>query len=496
MLLINWLKLLISGLVCVLAIACSDISQKTVQSLTEDIIGQPTEVDSIEEAAFSPPPAVLNKLTWADFEPEMDASDTLQASLWFRIQKGLTFEVNPNHPQVSHYIRQYRAYPAQIQALADRAAPFLYLIVESVEKRNMPMEIALLPIVESAFDPFSVSQMGATGIWQIMPKTGTQFGLKQDWWFDGRRDIPGSTEVALNYLQYLNDMFQGDWMLALAAYNSGEGTVKKAMMHNRRANKKVDFFSLNLPKETRNYVPKMLALAYVVKHAHEFNVHLPSTENEAFLQQVTLDKQIDLALAAELAQIDLKALYHYNPGYTRWATHPKGPHHLLLPIKNAKTLQKSLSSLDGASLTKWHRYQVKTGDTLANIATLYRTTSAAIKEANQIKKEALRVGQYLLIPSGENRGQVNFTTAFHRNDHLAKKTASSTRSAPPPSSTTAAAASSSSFSSSVHVVRKGDSLWSISKQYGISLKQLASLNEISPQSPLKPGQRLVLSISG
>lgn len=484
MLLINWLKILISGLMCVLVIACSDMPQKTVQSLADELVGQSTLDSANDDAVFAPPPAVLNKLTWADFEPEMEASETLQASLWFRIQKGLSFEVNPNHPQISHYIRQYRAYPNQIQVLADRAAPFLYLIVESVEKRNMPMEIALLPIVESAFDPFSLSQAGATGIWQIMPKTGTRFGLKQDWWFDGRRDIPGSTEVALNYLQSLNDMFQGDWLLALAAYNSGEGTVKKAMMQNRRASKKVDFFSLNLPKETRNYVPKMLALAYVVKHAREFNLDLPSTENEAFLQQVTLHKQIDLALAAELAQIDLKALYHYNPGYTRWATHPKGPHHLLLPIKNAQLLQKNLASFDDNSLTKWHRYQVKAGDTLANIAELYRTTGSAIKEANQIKKEPLRVGQYLLIPSGQNRGQVNFTTAFHRNDRSAK------------ASTSTRSASSNAASSSVHVVRKGDSLWSISKQYGLSMKQLANLNELSLQASLKPGQRLMLELPG
>jgi membrane-bound lytic murein transglycosylase D len=316
-----------------------------------------------------------------------------------------------------------------------------------------------------------------------MPKTGTHFGLKQDWWFDGRRDIPGSTEVALNYLQSLNRMFDGDWLLALAAYNSGEGTVKKAMMQNRRANKKVDFFSLNLPKETRSYVPKMLALAYVVKHAHEFNVNLPSTENEAFLQQVTLNKQMDLALAAELAQIDLKALYHYNPGYTRWATHPKGPHHLLLPIKNAQILQKSLAGLDDTALTNWHRYQVKVGDTLANIAELYRTTSAAIKEANQLKKETLRVGQYLLIPSGQNRGQVNFTTAFHRNDQSKKSSKASKHDA---KSTT---------SESVHIVRKGDSLWSISKQYGVSLNQLATVNELSPQASLKPGQRLLLGLT-
>lgn len=260
-------------------------------------------------------------------------------NIWPRIQAGFTMPTDINHQALKSELSWYASNPLYMQRVLQRAEPFLYYILEETEKRKLPAELVLLPIVESAYQPFAYSHGRAAGIWQFIPATGKAYGLKQNWWYDGRRDIYASTEAALNYLEQLNKMFKGDWMLALAAYNSGSGTVRRAIKRNKKQNRPTDFWHLQLPKETRAYVPKLLALKELIANPEKYALSLHFIANTPGFKQVKITTQIDLALAAKLAEIDLKTLYNYNPGFNRWATDPDGPHTLLLPIKAADTFE-------------------------------------------------------------------------------------------------------------------------------------------------------------
>ena len=231
----------------------------------------------------------------------------------------------------------YARHPEYMRRVSQRAGRYAAHILQEVEQRDMPAEIALLPIVESAYDPFAYSHGRAAGLWQFIPATGKRYGLKQDWWYDGRRDLVESTRAALDYLEYLHKRFHGDWLLALAAYNSGEGTVIRAIRRNRRKGKPVSFWDLDLPRETRAYVPKLIALKQLVNSPEKYGVKLEQVDIEPPFEMIDTGGQIDLAIAADLAGIDLDELYRFNPGFNQWATPPKGPHRLLIPSAQANS---------------------------------------------------------------------------------------------------------------------------------------------------------------
>ena len=394
---------------------------------------------------------------------------TEQSSIWMRMQRNFAIQYDTKHPNIQKYVNRYARYPAHIQQVSYRSTPYLHYIVDEVEKRSMPAEIALLPMIESAFDPFAHSHQGAAGIWQMMSTTGKRFGLQQDWWYDGRRDIVASTQAALDYLQYLHDMFDNDWLLALAAYNAGEGTVKRAVEKSAKKNGgRIDFFSLELPAETKEYVPKLLALATIVRTPQHYKIDLPPIDNEPYLEMVKIDSQIDLAYAAELAEIDLKLLYRLNPGFSRWATHPNGPQDLLLPNDKAKQFRSRLAQADTKSLVQWQRYQVQAGDTLGDIANLYKTTTDELRYINHLKTASVAPGSYLLIPTSNGSGNKMVQTAAKKSRAIGKTTPV------------------------VHVVKQGDSLWSISQRYQVSVQRLMAWNQLSSKSTLKPGQQLLV----
>ena len=250
--------------------------------------------------------------------------------LWQRIQFQLTFNVPQTRPIVEQR-NFYSSHQAYLDRVAGRAQPFLHYIVQELEKRNMPLELALLPIVESAFDPFAYSHAAAAGMWQFMPATGKRFGLKQNFWYDGRRDVIASTRAALDYLQYLHDKLEGDWLNAIAAYNSGEGRILNAIKRNKKRRLPTDFWSLDLPAETTAYVPKLLALVDILKRPDEFDIVWKFIANEPKIDVVEVKSQIDLAIAAEMAGINVSELQALNPGFNQWATDPDGPHYLVLP---------------------------------------------------------------------------------------------------------------------------------------------------------------------
>ncbi|NCP64576.1 MAG: LysM peptidoglycan-binding domain-containing protein [Paraglaciecola sp.] len=391
--------------------------------------------------------------------------------IWQRIRGQLQFEVIDDK-RVSEQRDWYLRHPDYMQRVANRAKPFLYLIVDEIERQDMPLELALLPIVESAFDPFAYSHGRAAGMWQFIPSTGKRFGMKQNWWYDGRRDVVASTKGAMAYLNYLLKMFDGDWLHALAAYNSGEGRVLSAIKKNKKANIATDFWSLDLPKETRAYVPKLLALADILQHSEAYGFSWPQIENKAFTQRVDIGSQIDLALAADMAGLSIKELHALNPGYNRWATDPDGPYALLLPVENVAQFSEALALTDSKDRLNWVRHKVKSGDSLLKIADKYHTTVDIIAQVNELKGNMIRTGDFLVIPVALksldayslSQEQRLASIQSHKNGNVKVN----------------------------HTVKNGDTLWDISRKYKVDLRSLAKWNGMAPKDPLMPGKDLVV----
>ncbi len=409
---------------------------------------------------------------WSGFDAGSNIfANTKPDDLWQRIRDGFAIE-DIEHRRIQQQLNWYIRHPAYMQRVAERARPYLYYIVETLENNNMPSEIALLPIVESAFQPFAYSHGRASGIWQFIPSTGRRYGLKQDWWYDGRRDVYAATQSAARLLTNLQKQFKGDWLLALAAYNSGEGTVHRAIKKNRRKGKPTDFWSLSLPPETRAYVPKLLALKIYIENPEAYQLDMPAIANEPYFERVEIKHQLDLAKAAELAEIELDALYQLNPGFNRWATSPKGPSYLLLPLDKADIFREKLAKLpDNAHIT-WVRHKIRSGETLSSISQKYRTSIQTIKQVNHIRGTRLRAGHSLTIPVASKRPQSYRLSASQRKSkrqNIPRKGIKLT-----------------------HIVQTGDTFWDLASRHKVSVRQLASWNSMAPRDPLMPGQKLVI----
>ena len=400
-----------------------------------------------------------------------EAVDPENVDLWQRIRSQLSFEIIDDK-RVEEQRDWYLRHPDYMQRVALRAKPFLHLIVEEIEQQNMPLELALLPIVESAFDPFAYSHGRAAGMWQFIPSTGKRFGMKQTWWYDGRRDVVASTKGAMAYLTYLNKMFDGNWLHALAAYNSGEGRVMGAIKKNRKANKSTAFWHLDLPRETRAYVPKLLALADILSNSEKYAFQWPEIENQAFTQVVNVGSQIDLALAAEMAGLTVKELHALNPGYNRWATDPDGPYEILLPVDKAEQFSQAIAQTESAERLNWVRHKVKSGDSLLKLANKYHTTVDIITQVNELKGNMIRQGDFLVIPVALkslesytlSQEQRLASTQSHKNGKFKLK----------------------------HTVKRGDTIWDLSREYKVNMRSLAKWNGMAPTDPLMPGKELVV----
>ena len=262
----------------------------------------------------------------------------------------------------------------------------------------MPLEIALLPILESSFEPYAYSNSRAAGLWQFVPGTGARFGLKQDWWYDGRRDIVESTRAALDYLQYLHDEFNGDWLIAIAAYDCGEGTIKHAIAKNRVAGRPLDFWSLRLPTETHIYIPKLLAMQRLIATPERFAVAFSPIANQPYFTRVATQGQINMKLAAQLAGMTAEELYELNPAFHRWATDPAGPHFLLLPVDRSAVFVQNLAQLSAEQRIGAAHYTVRKGDSVASVARQFDTSVAAVRDLNAIPAGRIAVGSDLRVP--------------------------------------------------------------------------------------------------
>jgi len=390
---------------------------------------------------------------------------------WQHIRSELAFERHAEIRGVQDKLAWYKRNQEYLDRVSERARPYLYYVVSELERRGMPLDLALLPIVESAYHPFAHSRSRALGIWQFIPSTGRRYGLKQNWWYDGRRDIVAATGAALDYLQALHDEF-GDWLLALAAYNSGERNVARAIERNRKAGKDIDFWSLAplLPRETRGYVPSLLAVAELLGNADRHGMRWQPVPNTPYFERVDIDGQIDLATAAALAGMTMDEFYTLNPGFNQWATDPDGPHYLLIPVNRVENFVANLRELPADQRITWTRHTIANGETLSQIADRHRISVQALREANGLRGNTIHVGDSLLIPGAKHAPEHYTLSADAR-----RLRGGSTRPA---------------GDGRVHTVSRGDTLWDISRRYGISVDQLCSWNGLAPRSTLRPGQRL------
>lgn len=403
--------------------------------------------------------------------PEIETPQSFN-NAWDYVKHKLSLPIPENQARLEWQKNWYLRHPAYMQRVSKRAKPFLYYIVERLEAENMPVELALLPIVESAFDPFAYSHGRASGMWQFIPSTGTRFGMQQTWWYDGRRDVVASTDGAISYLKYLNKMFDGDWLHALAAYNSGEGRVMRAIKKNKKLGKPTDFWSLSLPKETRAYVPKLLALADILKQQEEYEFTWPHIPNVAVIETVDVGSQIDLALAAKMADLSIAELQVLNPGFNRWATDPDGPHRLLLPIDKVAGFELELAQTSQKDRLNWVRHKVKNGESLGVLANKYASSIDVIKKVNRLKGNTIYINDYVLVPvSLKDLDEYSLSL-----DQRLAKTQSIERAE----------------HKITHTVSSGDTLWDIAMAHKVGVRSLASWNKMAPTDPLKVGAKLVI----
>lgn len=433
-----------------------------------------TELDeSIEPSLKQTAENARNRLDTGDVAEDEPAET--DKDLWARLRAGFDMDHDQGDERVQQQLDWYKRHPAYIERVVERGRRYLHYIVEETERRGLPLEYALLPVVESAFDPFAYSHGRAAGLWQFVPGTGRHFGLDQSWWHDDRRDVVSSTNAALTYLDQLAQRFDGDPTLALAAYNSGGGTVSSAIRRNKRQDKPVDYWSLQLPNETRHYVPKLIALAKIFDDPEAYGITLPPLENEPYFEVVETGGQLDLAHAAELAEVDVDEIYLLNPSFNRWATRPDGPHRLLIPARKASRFREEIASLDPDSRVSWDTYKVSSGDNLGAIARRHGTTASVLREVNDLDGDMIRVGQQLLIPSARS-GQDAYKLSENR--RVARKQESGGRA--------------SGGERVEHVVARGDTFWDIAREHGVSVRQVAAWNGMAPGDPLVPGRKLVV----
>ena len=387
------------------------------------------------------------------------------ADLWTRIRPG--FQIlsaggdrlanGELAAAVSRQLNWYKNNPSYLETVFARAEPFIYEVVEQLEAAGLPLELALLPVVESTYDPLAYSNSHAVGLWQFIPSTARAFGLERNDSYEGRRDTVAATGAAVKFLQYLNRQFNGEWLLALAAYNSGEGNVRRAIARNIKSGGDGQFWALELPRETRNYVPQLLALAELVADPQQHEVDLPSLPDRPYFTAITIDQPLDLSLAQSVSGTDPELFTRLNAAFRRSIT-PAGSATLYLPNKNAPALQRFLEQTPVNEWAPYREVVVAWGDTLSELAERHDSTTSAIAQANQLPSLQLKVGQRLVIPP---RGELETGIRELPRGH------------------------------NKYIVQPGDSLWLIARRFSTSVDQLRKLNRSNSQY-LRPGSTLMV----
>ncbi|MCQ8879395.1 transglycosylase SLT domain-containing protein [Pseudoalteromonas shioyasakiensis] len=405
-------------------------------------------------------------------EPQAASSDATivkqSADLWQYIATNLEFKIYLNkalNKRIQWYIKQ----PTYLKTVNKRAAPYLYHIVRKIEQQDLPMEIALLPFVESDFRPRVSSSQQAVGVWQLVGATAYHFGINSDQWYDGRRDVLAATDAALAYLKYLHKRFDGNWLHALAAYNSGEGRVKRAIADNKNNGKSTDYWSLKLPKETSEYVPKLLALSYLVQNP-QLGLQRPKLANKALTTEFNVGQQFDFSVIASLSGIGRKQLHTLNPGYLKNQSSPNGPHTLLLPLEQQSLLRSQFfkSNFSG-------EYIVQKDDTLYSISRRFDLSVKKLKMMNNKTSNLIGIGEALIV--GQPRTMPDSLTIDYKISPYLEQTEVAIPTV-----------------AIEYQVKPGDTIWGISQLYDVPHKDLAQWNQLSASSILKPGSKLVLHL--
>ena len=440
---------------------------------------------------------------------------------WQRIRQGFQLQDQMDNPRIDQQRLWFASRGHSIETISERSNPYLFYIIESLEERNMPLELALLPMIESAYDPLAYSRSHASGLWQFIPSTGRHFKLTQSHWYDARRDIMASTQAALTYLAYLNKMFDGDWLLALAAYNAGEGTVGRAIKRNIERGLPTDYWNLNLPAETQAYVPKLLAVSQLINAPEAYGINLSPVANEPYFTQIPLKQQMDITRLAKLAQVEKDELLQLNPAYMQGITFG-GPKHLLVPTESAELLAAKLALMKPSDLVQWQQYTVRGGDNLSAIANRHYVSIGLIKDINNLPNNNLRIGQVLNIPKsptgtsstlaqynrpiapnasytvrqGDNLSKIALQHKVSVNDlkrwnQLSSNALKIGQTLTLTASSSTAQQTAQSAAATLYKVRSGDSLYAIAKRHKVSLKQLQNWNPTINKA-LKPGQTLAL----
>lgn len=441
-----------------------------------DLTDDPSANQANSSPASPPPPQTPTPLPQTAPPPEQTADTVVQeepvGDLWQRLRAGMDLP-EMNNDLVARNEQWFANRPKYMSATLQRARLYLFHIVDEVDKRHMPMEIALLPMIESSYNPQAESPSDATGIWQFLPSTGAHFGLKQNGWYDGRRDIVNATRAALDYLQRLHDMFN-DWELALAAYNCGEGCVSRAIAKNRAKGLGTDYISLDLPPQTRNYVPRLLAIRNVIREPERFGVDLNEIPNAPSFKKVTLSYPIEAKTAAKLAEMDLSDFLALNPGFRRKVIYAESQNTLLLPPDKVDTFNSNLAETESRNI-RLHTYQAPKGALLTKIASRFDVTIQWLKDHNPLalKHGKLAQTQTLMLPPATSTAALETKSAAlvaatrpHQQANRVK----------------------------IHTIRKGETLYSLARLYKVKVADILELN--GPLKTLRPGRKIHIPIDG
>ena len=404
-------------------------------------------------------------------QPLITANDQY-ADLFQRLRAGYQFAPEENGP-IDQQINFFVSKPDFLNRTFERGERYLYYVTTELEARHMPAELAMLPVIESSYNPYAYSRARAAGIWQFIAPTATRYQVRVNWWQDGRRDIVDSTRAALDYLEVLHQRF-GDWLLAIAAYNCGEAAVQRAVDHNRDAGLPTTFWNLKLPNETRGYVPALLAMARIVEHPDWYGLAFAPIPNKPYFAQVDVPGQIDLRVAAELVGVSAGELHALNPAFNRWATDPGGPNVLLVPFDAADDFRAAIGKLSPEVRMPLERHTVLPGETMSSIGRRHELPPATISMLNPGIGASLAPGSEILLPAS-NIAPLRAGLIIEGEHGLTRKGHATTQHA------------------RVYVVRRGDTLWSIAKRNHVDVKQLAAMNGMKSKSALSAGKKLKLT---
>ena len=375
-------------------------------------------------------------------------------------------------PSIARLVKFFAGKPEFLDRTFERGERYLYYVVRELEARNMPLELALLPVIESAYNPYAYSRARAAGVWQFIAPTAKRYEVRVNWWQDGRRDIVDSTRAALDYLSSLHTMFGGDWFLAIAAYNCGELAVQRAVDRARAAGAPTDFWHLKLPGETRGYVPSLLAMARIVANPDAYGLEFAPIANKPYFTQVDVRGQLDLRVAATLLRVSEDELHALNPAFNRWATDPEGPHHLLVPYAAAPEFARTIAELPHEARMPVERYRITKNDSIQTLARDRAIPVSTIRQLNGLSAVDFRVGDDIILPASKiaplRAGLIIEGETSLKNDRRHRHS---------------------------YVVRRGDTLASIAKRNHVGVQELVRLNGLAPHSRLHAGHRLVVAAS-